>query len=44
MARFATVGIDVGAVAAELQDHGAKAFVSSWNDPMAVIAGKRAAL
>ena len=37
-------GIDVGALAAQLQDEGAKSFVKSWYDLMAVIASKSAAL
>ena len=44
LAEFAKSGIDVGALAARLQDEGAKSFVSSWNDLMAVIASKSAAL
>src|SRR4029453_860275 len=32
LARFAEAGIDVEALAAQLQDEGAKAFVQSWND------------
>jgi transaldolase len=44
LARFAGVGIDIDALAARLQDEGAKAFVRSWNELMAVISGKRAAL
>ena len=40
LAQFATAGIDVHALAARLQDEGAKAFVNSWNDLMAVIASK----
>ena len=44
LARFAGAGIDIGALAAQLQDDGAKSFVSSWYDLMMVIAGKRAAL
>ena len=44
LARFAGAGIDVDALATQLQDEGATAFVSSWNDLMRVIAGKRAAL
>jgi transaldolase len=43
LARFASAGIDVDALAAQLQDEGARSFVSSWNDLMTVIAGKRAA-
>jgi transaldolase len=44
LARFAGAGIDVDALAARLQEEGAKSFVKSWNDLMAVIASKRAAL
>jgi len=44
LARFAGAGIDIDALAAQLQDEGAKSFVTSWNDLMAVIAGKRAAI
>ena len=32
LAEFATAGIDVDALAAQLQDEGAKSFVGSWND------------
>ncbi len=42
--QFAQAGIDVDAVAAQLQDDGAKAFVASWNDLMQVIESKSAAL
>jgi transaldolase len=41
---FARAGVDVGALAARLQDEGAKSFVASWNELMAVIASKSAAL
>ena len=41
---FARAGIDVDALAAKLQEEGAAAFVASWNDLMAVIASKSAAL
>src|SRR5262245_52536939 len=44
LARFASAGVDVAALAAQLQDEGAKAFVNSWRELMAVIAGKSAAL
>jgi len=44
LARFAGAGIDVDALAAQLQDEGAKSFVSSWQELMGVIAGKSAAL
>jgi len=44
LAEFAKAGIDVYALAARLQDEGAKSFVSSWNELMDVIAAKNAAL
>jgi transaldolase len=44
LAAFGKAGIDVDALAAQLQDEGAKSFVKSWNDLMAVIAAKGAAL
>jgi transaldolase len=44
LGRFARAGIDVDALAAQLQDEGAQSFVKSWNDLMDVIAGKCAAL
>ena len=44
LARFASAGIDVNALAAQLQDEGAKSFVNSWNDLMAVIGSKSAVL
>src|SRR5882762_8035124 len=44
LARFAEAGIDVDALAGQLQDEGAKSFVSSWHELMDVIAGKSAAL
>ncbi len=40
LAQFAGHGIDAGALAAQLQDEGAKAFVKSWTDLMNVIASK----
>ena len=42
LAQFAQAGIDVDALAAQLQDEGAKSFVQSWNELMAVIAAKSA--
>ena len=42
--KFAAVGIDVNALAAQLQDEGAKAFDKSWNELMGVIGSKSAAL
>jgi transaldolase len=44
LGRFAAAGIDVGALANQLQDEGAKSFVSSWRDLMDVIASKSAIL
>ncbi|MGO4881569.1 MAG: transaldolase [Bryobacteraceae bacterium] len=44
LAEFAKAGMDVDALAAQLQDEGAKSFVQSWNDLMAVIDSKSAAL
>ncbi len=41
---FAKVGIDLGALATRLQDEGAAAFVASWNELLAVISSKSAAL
>jgi len=41
---FAKAGIDINALAAQLQDEGAKSFVKSWDDLMAVITSKSAAL
>ena len=44
LAQFAQAGIDIGALAQQLQDEGAKSFVKSWEDLMGVIALKSAAL
>ena len=44
LARFAEAGIGIDALAARLQDEGAKSFVKSWNDLMGVIASKCAVL
>jgi transaldolase len=44
LAGFAKAGIDIDALAAQLQDEGAKSFVGSWNELMDVIAAKSAAL
>jgi transaldolase len=44
LARFAAAGIDVDALANQLQDEGARAFVTSWRELMDVIASKSAAL
>jgi len=44
LARFTKAGIEIDALAAQLQDEGAKSFVKSWNELMAVITSKSAAL
>ena len=41
---FGKAGIDIDALAARLQEEGAKSFVASWNDLMGVIASKSASL
>ena len=43
LASFAKAGIDVDALATQLQDEGAKSFVESWNDLMSCIEMKSAA-
>jgi len=40
LARFGRAGVDVSALAADLQAEGAKSFVASWNELMAGIAAK----
>jgi transaldolase len=44
LARFASAGVNVDALASQLQDEGAKAFVNSWHELMGVIATKSADL
>jgi transaldolase len=44
LAQFGKAGVDVDALAAQLQDEGAKSFVKSWNDLMSVITSKSAVL
>jgi len=44
LTQFAKAGINVDQLAAQLQDEGAKSFVSSWHELMEVIASKSAAL
>jgi len=44
LAQFAKAGIDIDALAAQLQDEGAKSFVKSWNELMGVIESKSAAI
>lgn len=41
---FVEAGVDIDALAAQLQEEGANSFVKSWNDLMDVIASKSAAL
>ena len=40
LSEFVRAGVDIDALAARLQDDGAKSFVGSWNELMAVIASK----
>ncbi len=44
LAEFSKAGIDIDALAAQLQSEGADAFVKSWKDLLDVIASKSAAL
>jgi len=44
LAEFAQAGVDVDALAAQLQENGAKSFVDAWNDLMAHIDEQYAAL
>jgi transaldolase len=44
LAEFGKAGVDINALAARLQEDGAKAFVTSWNELMSVIANKSAAI
>jgi transaldolase len=44
LASVAKAGVDVGALAARLQDEGASTFVKSWNELMASIETKSAAI
>ena len=44
LAQFAKAGVDVDALAAQLQSEGAESFVKSWNDLMTVISSKSASL
>ncbi len=44
LAEFARHGIDIDALAAQLQDEGAASFVKSWNDLLAVISSRCATL
>ncbi len=44
LAQFTKAGVDIDALAAKLQEDGAKEFVKSWNELLTVIASKSAAL
>jgi transaldolase len=44
LAQFAQAGVNVDTLAARLQDEGAKSFVKSWNELLAVIESKSSAL
>jgi transaldolase len=44
LAAFVKAGIDVGALAKRLQDEGAASFNKSWDDLMACIESKSAAI
>jgi transaldolase len=44
LAEFGKAGVDVDALAAQLQEEGAKSFVDSWNELMTVIESKSATL
>ncbi len=44
LTRFTRAGIDIDALATQLQDEGAKSFVKSWTELMACIASKSQAL
>jgi transaldolase len=44
LAAFAKVGVDIGALADRLQKEGAASFVKSWNDLLACIESKSAAM
>jgi transaldolase len=44
LASFAKAGIDIGALAARLQDEGAASFVKSWNDLMSCVELKSTAV
>jgi transaldolase len=44
LAQFAKAGVDIDALAAKLQDEGAKSFVKSWDELMKVISAKSAVI
>ena len=44
LSQFAKAGVDIDALAAQLQDEGAKSFVKSWSELMGVIDSKTAVI
>ena len=44
LTRFAKAGIDIDALAEQLQDEGARSFVKSWKELLGCIASKSEAL
>jgi transaldolase len=44
LGQFRKAGVDLGALAAKLQDEGAASFVASWNELLSVIASKGSSL
>ena len=44
LGQFAKAGVDIDALAVQLQSEGAESFVKSWNDLMKVISSKTASL
>jgi transaldolase len=44
LGQFAREGIDINALADQLQNEGTESFVKSWNDLLAVISSKCASL
>jgi transaldolase len=44
LGQFAKAGVDIDALAAQLQSEGAESFVKSWNELMGVISSKTASL
>jgi transaldolase len=40
LSQFAKASVDIDALAATLQDEGAKSFITSWNELMSVISAK----
>jgi transaldolase len=44
LAEFVRAGIDIDALASQLQDEGAKSFVNSWSELLAAIDSKGAAI